>query len=139
MNQMMSPTVEMETDTKTLELDVLAKKIMVVDDNPIVANIIVTTLRRLGHTCVEVARSGKEAVTMAGRIHPDIVILDIDMPEMDGIETAQQLTALYPCSIIFSTGLCDSKTMKRTRGMPFVTYLVKPFSPAQLQAAVHHA
>jgi CheY-like chemotaxis protein len=115
------------------------KTILVVDDNSAVADIIVITLRRLGHACVEVARGGKQALEMAARLRPDLVIMDIDMPEMDGIETARHLNVLHPCSIIFSTGLCDSKTMRRTREMPSVSYLVKPFSPAQLQAAVHHS
>jgi CheY-like chemotaxis protein len=115
------------------------KTILVVDDNSAVADIIVITLRRLGHACVEVARGGKQALEMAARLRPDLVIMDIDMPEMDGIETAHHLNLLHPCSIIFSTGLCDNKTMRRTRALPSVSYLVKPFSPAQLQAAVHHS
>jgi len=76
---------------------------------------------------------------MTGRSGPDLVIVDIDMPEMDGIETARQIVLLVSCSIIFSTGLWDSKTLQRSREVPSSSYLVKPFSPAQLQAAVHLA
>jgi CheY-like chemotaxis protein len=115
------------------------RTILVVDDNAMVASLIVMTLRRLGHPNVEIARDGKEALEMAERIRPDLVILDIDMPEMDGIETARHLAVLYPCSIIFSTGSCDGKTVRRTREVPASSYLVKPFSPAQLEAAVHLA
>jgi CheY-like chemotaxis protein len=115
------------------------RNILVVDDNSAVAKMIVITLRRLGHACVAIAAGGKEALEIAARIRPDLVIMDIDMPEMDGIETARRLSALNPCAIIFSTGLCDQKTLHRTREMRSVSYLVKPFSPAQLQAAVHHS
>jgi CheY-like chemotaxis protein len=117
----------------------LTRTILVVDDNESVAKLIVTTLRRLGHGNVKVARNGKEALEIAERIRPDVVILDIDMPEMDGIETARCLRLLSPCSIIFSTGSCDGRTVRRTREMPASSYLVKPFSPAQLEAAVRLA
>ncbi len=112
---------------------------MVVDDNLAVANLIVVSLRRLGHNNVEIACGGKEALACVERNRPDLVIVDIDMPNMDGIETARRLTLLHPCSIIFSTGLWDSETLQRSREIPASHYLVKPFSPAQLQAAIHLA
>jgi response regulator NasT len=112
------------------------KTILVVDDNSAVAELIMLTLRRLGHACVEIARGGKEALEIATRIRPDLVIMDIDMPEMDGVETAQHLNLLHPCPIIFSTGLCDNKTMRRARDIPSVTYLIKPFSANELYSAV---
>jgi len=112
------------------------KKILVVDDNPMVANMVVKSLRRLGHTDVSVARSGTEALEFANQSRINLAIVDIDMPGMDGIETARRLTSLYPCSIIFSTGLWDDKTLQRSREVQAASYLVKPFSPAQLQAAL---
>jgi response regulator NasT len=115
------------------------KKILVVDDNPAVAKMIVMSLRRLGHLNIALAGGGEEAMEIARRTRPDLVIVDIDMPGMDGIETAQKLTMFHPCSVIFSTGLWDSRTLQRSREVPSSSYLVKPFSPAQLQAAVHLA
>jgi CheY-like chemotaxis protein len=112
------------------------KKILVVDDNPMVGNMVVKSLRRLGYSDVVVAKSGREAVELASRIRVDLAIVDIDMPGIDGIETARQLTSLYPCPIIFSTGLWDDKTLQRSRQVQAASYLVKPFSPAQLQAAL---
>jgi CheY-like chemotaxis protein len=129
----------LDCDLKPSELNERPRSILVVDDNSAVAKMIVITLRRLGHACVAIAQGGKEALEIAARMRPEIVIMDIDMPDMDGIETARHLNVLNPCSIIFSTGLCDHKTLQRTREMRSVSYLVKPFSPAQLQAAVHHS
>ncbi len=110
---------------------------MVVDDNATVANMIVTSLRRLGHNQVEIACGGEEALEMVERTRPDLVIVDIEMPKMDGIEMARRLRLLHTCSIIFSTGLWDSDTLRRSREIPASNYLVKPFSPAQLKAAIH--
>ncbi len=115
------------------------KMILVVDDNAKVASMIVTSLRRLGHSHVEIVCGGKEALASVARIRPDLVIVDIEMPGMDGIETARRLKQSHPCSIIFSTGLWDSETLRRSREIPASLYLVKPFSPAQLQAAIHLA
>ena len=115
------------------------RKILVVDDNPAVSKMIVMSLRRLGHFNIAIAGGGKEALEMVRRTHPDLILIDIAMPEMDGIETARKLILLHPCSIIFSTGLWDNETLQRSREVPNSAYLVKPFSPAQLQAAVQLA
>jgi CheY-like chemotaxis protein len=136
---MKSNNETLDTPLNLRQTKVLTRNILVVDDNAPVADLIVLTLRGLGHAKVEVARSGKDALEIAERVRPDLVILDIDMPEMDGIETARHLTVLHPCAIIFSSGACDGKTLGRTREIPSSSYLAKPFSPAQLEAAVHHA
>jgi CheY-like chemotaxis protein len=126
-------------DLKMEEKESRSKKILVIDDNPMVANMVVRSLRRLGHTDVGVASGCREALEIAERTHPDLIIVDIDMPEVDGIETARRITAINPCSIIFSTGLWDDKTLQRSREVQATGYLVKPFSPAQLQAALQLA
>ncbi len=134
------------TNTKALHCSVKPhvktnrpKKILVIDDNEEVAKMIVMSLRRLGHFNITLARGGKEALELAAKSHPDLIIVDIDMPGMDGIETAQNLIRLHPCAVIFSTGFWDNHTLQRSREVPSSSYLVKPFSPAQLQAAVHLA
>ncbi len=115
------------------------KKILVIDDNAEVAKMIVMSLRRLGHFNIAIASGGKEALLLAEKSRPDLVIVDIEMPGMDGIETAQKIIDLHPCAVIFSTGFWDNHTLQRSREVPSSSYLVKPFSPAQLQAAVHLA
>jgi CheY-like chemotaxis protein len=132
-------TETLARDLKTSRKHDRPKTILVVDDNATVANMIVTSLRRLGHIHVEIASGGKEALEMVERTRPDLVIVDIEMPKMDGIEMARRLRLLHPCAIIFSTGLWDSETLQRSREIPASLYLVKPFSPAQLQAAIHLA
>ena len=132
-------TKNLHCSVKTNDKTDRPRKILVVDDNAAVAKMIVMSLRRLGHFNIAIASGGKEALEIVGRTRPDLILIDIAMPEMDGIETARKLTVLHPCSIIFSTGLWDSETLQRSRQVPNSAYLVKPFSPAQLQAAVHLA
>jgi CheY-like chemotaxis protein len=115
------------------------RSILVVDDEPAVAKMIVMSLRRLGHSDIGIAYEGRKALEIAKQTLPDVVIVDIDMPGMDGIEMALNLVVFHPCSIIFSTGLWDDKTLRRSREIPSSSYLVKPFGPGQLQAAVHLA
>jgi CheY-like chemotaxis protein len=138
--------MNIRTTTKTLHCSVKPtvktnrpKKILVIDDNTEVAKMIVMSLRRLGHFNVAIAHGGEEALVMVEKARPDLVIVDIDMPNMDGIETAQKIMLLHPCAVIFSTGFWDNYTLQRSRAVPSSSFLVKPFSPAQLQAAVHLA
>jgi CheY-like chemotaxis protein len=115
------------------------KTILVVDDNISVSKMIVMSLRRLGHYNLAIATSGKQALEMVDHACPDLVIIDINMPGMDGIETAREIATRHSCAIIFSTGLWDTDTLQRSRDVASAAYLVKPFSAAQLQAAVHLA
>ena len=133
---MLNENATLDSELKPNDSNDRSKTILVVDDNSAVADLIMLTLHRLGHACVEIARGGREALEIATRIPPALVIMDIDMPGMDGVETAQHLNALHPCPIIFSTGLCDNKTMRRARDIPSVVYLIKPFSANELQSAI---
>jgi CheY-like chemotaxis protein len=107
-----------------------------VEDYAPSAELLGISLRRLGHTVVGVARDGKEALTIAQRLQPEVILMDIDIPGMDGIDTAVKLTEIGTFAVIFSTGRYDDATLKRARVLGPVTYLVKPFSPAQLKAAL---
>jgi len=82
-----------------------------------------------------VAHSGKDAVEKAGNGLPDIVFLDLGMPEMDGIETARHLRALPGGDRIFLvalTGWGQEKDRRRTREAGFNAHLVKPVDNAAL-------
>jgi CheY-like chemotaxis protein len=112
------------------------RQVLVVDDNPMVTKLVVMSLNRLGYHHVESVYSGAAALEFAEKNRPGLVILDINMPKCDGVELAQQLKESYGCAIIFSTGRIDASTVSRAMKVQSAAYLVKPYSPAQLKAAL---
>jgi CheY-like chemotaxis protein len=112
------------------------RTVLVVDDNPMVTKLVAMSLNRLGYHHVKSVFSGATALEYAEQNRPGLVILDINMPKCDGVELAKQLKEAYDCAIIFSTGRMDASTVSRAMKVQSAAYLVKPYSPAQLQAAL---
>lgn len=86
---------------------------------------------------VAIASNGLQAVEMAQEQHPDIVVLDINMPEMNGLEAFKQITKTHPdigCIIISAED--DSETLRETMSLGIRDYLFKPFTVDQLEVAV---
>jgi response regulator NasT len=103
------------------------------------ANLLAVNVRRLGHRVAGLAWNGKEAVAMALKLRPDAVIMDIHMPVLDGIQAAAAILSVHGTPIILSTGLADSKTIRRAIDLRLISYLVKPFGPNQLKVALQLA
>jgi CheY-like chemotaxis protein len=101
--------------------------------------LIAVNVRRLGHRVAGIAWNGKEAVAMSLKLRPDAVIMDIHMPVLDGIQAAAAIVSVHGTPIILSTGLADSKTVRRAIALRLISYLVKPFSPNQLKVALQLA
>jgi response regulator NasT len=113
--------------------------VLVADDDRVMANLLAVNVRRLGHQVVGIAWNGREAVAMALKMRPDAVIMDIHMPVLDGIQAATQILSAHVIPIILSTGLSDSKTVRRAIDLRLISYLVKPFGPNQLKVALQLA
>jgi CheY-like chemotaxis protein len=134
-NTLATPTPNNKTTKKP---DAPSRRILIVEDQAAGAELLGISLRRLGHTVVGIAANGKDALAIAERTHPDIILMDINLPGMDGIETARHLgTSAH--SIIFTSGRYDDEVLMHARSLEGSTYLVKPFSPAQLKAAIEMA
>jgi response regulator NasT len=103
------------------------------------AELLAANLARLGHRVVGVASNGMEAIELALETRPDVVIMDIQMPVLDGLEAAAQILAQHRIPIVLSTGLSDARTLNRAADLNVISFLVKPFSPAQLKVALHLA
>jgi DNA-binding NtrC family response regulator len=114
-------------------------KIIVVDDEPIIADTLVEILNGEGHEAVAVS-NGDSAVRWAGMIKPDLVISDVIMPGMDGVETAKAILGCVPdCRIILFSGQIASMTLldnARRQGFSF-EILAKPVNPDVLLAAIN--
>ena len=115
-------------------------KILVVEDDVLIATMIEQRLRGMGYEIVSVVNSGERAIEQARKIAPDLVLMNIQLAgEMDGIEAAEQIHARMSIPVIYLTANDDEHTLERiTRTEPF-GYLLKPFSDAELRVAIEVA
>jgi CheY-like chemotaxis protein len=113
-----------------------AGKILVVDDEPEVRLVLTEFLESRGYE-VAVAGSGAEALAMVDAAKPHVVLLDVTMPEMDGMETLKRLAASQPgLPIIMVTANADVDVTSRLLAMGAADYLPKPFDLDYLGQAV---
>lgn len=113
-------------------------RILAVDDDPITLRLVAVTLTRAGYE-VLTAKDGKEALARVESSQPDLIILDVMMPEMDGYEVCRRLrsrpnTASIPIMMLTAKGTLESKIAGFEAGSD--DYVVKPFEPAELEAHV---
>ena len=115
-------------DDAALEVDSSARRVLVVDDNRDSADSTTDMLRLMGHK-VESAYSGLEALHAAAQFKPDVVLLDLSMPGIDGYETLRRLRELPGLANVFAvamTGYGAEEDTRRTRASGFDAHLTKP-------------
>lgn len=110
-------------------------KILVADDESIIRLGLKRILEEAGHT-VYAAENGPYALKLAESCKPDLVILDIKMPEMDGLETASLLLDQRQVPLIFLTAYGEQELIERAARLPVMGYLVKPIKEAELLAMI---
>ena len=112
-----------------------AKTILVVDDEPRLVSLVETYLTQSGFR-VQTASNGREALSVAEHSHPDLIILDIMMPEMDGYDFMRLYRAEHATPIILLTARVDNdeKVLGLESGAD--DYMTKPFRPRELMARV---
>lgn len=113
-------------------------KILVVDDDPNIRELIVETLSEDKYLSIE-ARDGKEALEICQVERPDIIVLDVMMPDLDGLEVCLQLrgealTSHIPIILLTAKGLLEDKIKGMETGAD--DYLTKPFDPLELEARI---
>ncbi len=116
----------------------MAVRILAVDDNAINLKVVSITLQHAGYE-MYTADSGPKALAMAGSIHPEVVLLDVAMPEMDGFEACRQLRADPVTANMIIVMLTANDTLEeKVRGYDSGAddYIIKPFQPAELQARI---
>lgn len=113
-----------------------ADKILVVDDEAAVRRILKTRLSMAGYAVVT-AEDGNQALEVYNREHPDLVVLDVMMPNADGYHVCQELRKSSDVPIIMLTALGDVADRITGLQMGADDYLVKPFSPKELEARIH--
>lgn len=111
-------------------------RIAVADDESDMREYYQTILPRLGHEVVGVAGNGREILVVCRDTKPDLVILDIKMPEIDGIEVAVELYRTLPVPVILVSAYYDAELISRAEADHILAYLVKPIKQADLQPAI---
>jgi len=113
-----------------------ALKIAVADDEQDVRDYYQRVLPRLGHQLVAVARTGRELVERCRAVRPDLIITDIKMPDMDGIDATEEISRDEPIPVILVSAYHRPQLFERARGDHILAYLVKPTKQADLEAAI---
>jgi response regulator NasT len=111
-------------------------RISVADDEPDMRDYFQKILPRLGHTVVSAARTGKELVDHCQRYQPHLIITDVKMPEMDGIDAATEIYEKSPVPVILVSAYHDSDLISRAEADHIMAYLVKPIKQADLEPAI---
>lgn len=114
----------------------MAHRILVVDDDPHIREVICFALEKGGMT-TSVARDGREALNRFREIHPDLIVLDVGMPEMDGLEVCRQIRKTSDTPILFLSA--RDEEIDRILGLEIGgdDYVTKPFSPRELVTRVN--
>ena len=113
-------------------------RVLVAEDEVLIRVDVVETLEEGGHTVVGEAGDGEQAVKLARELSPDLVVMDVKMPKMDGVAAARHITQDGPAVLVL-TAFSDKELVEEAADAGTIGYLVKPFQPAQLLAAVEVA
>jgi two-component system, response regulator PdtaR len=114
-------------------------RVVIADDDGLTLMVLRKVLNTLGHEVVGEAGDGEQAVTLAKNLNPDLVILDIRMPKMEGLEAARLIRAHRLTPIIILSAHSESGLGSEASGAGADAYLVKPFTAAQLKPTVELA
>ena len=114
-------------------------RILVAEDETIIRLDLKETLERAGHEVCAEARDGEEAVEMARSEQPDLAVLDVKMPRLDGIEAARRILAERPIPIVMLTAYGQDELVARAVEAGVFGYLVKPFRETDLLPAMQTA
>jgi len=112
-------------------------KIMIVEDEGLIAQRIKLSLTRMGCEVVAIASRGEEAIKMATEIRPELIMMDIMIKgNIDGIEAAIQIRERCDVPVIYLTAYGDSTTLERAKASEPVGYILKPINELQMQVAI---
>lgn len=120
--------------------EIQKKRVLIVEDEGIVALALRDVLISLGYDAVGIAYSGPEAIEKAGQTSPDIILMDIHLKgDMDGIEATTKISALYDIPVIYLTAYSDDETIRRAKQTSSYGYLVKPYNTRELYSMIEFA
>lgn len=115
------------------------KRVLVAEDETIIRLDLCGLLEQAGMEVCAAARDGEEAVELARSTRPDLALMDVRMPRLDGIEAARRILEERSLPIVMLTAHGDEKLVARAIGAGVFGYLVKPFREEDLLPAIHTA
>jgi AmiR/NasT family two-component response regulator len=111
-------------------------RVLIGEDDPVVAKALKAQLEGLGHSVAGIAHDGRDAVAKAETLTPDLIFLDIKMPGLDGVEATRQIMAHRPVPIILVTAHSEPGLIQRAMAAGVLGYLVKPVDRKELLPAI---
>jgi two-component system cell cycle sensor histidine kinase/response regulator CckA len=129
-----------EGHKRSQPMDKKPSRILIVEDEQIVAKHIENHLKKGGYDPVGVAALGEDAVRLAAELQPDLILMDIRLAgDMDGIQAAEKIRARFNIPIIYLTAFADTETLERSRNTEPFGYLLKPFEAKVLYSTIEIA
>lgn len=111
-----------------------AKRVLICDDDPVILRLLQVNLELEGYEVLS-AHNGQEALDIASAEHPDLVILDIMMPKLDGYQTCERLKAgddTKDIPVVFVSAKAQQSDIEKGKSYGVADYLTKPFDPTDL-------
>jgi response regulator NasT len=115
------------------------RRVVVAEDEGLIRLDLVEMLREEGYDVVGEASDGQQAVELTEKHRPDLVILDVKMPVLDGISAAEQIADARIAPVVILTAFSQRELVERARDAGAMAYLVKPFTKADLLPAIEIA
>ncbi|OGQ51279.1 MAG: hypothetical protein A3J24_07040 [Deltaproteobacteria bacterium RIFCSPLOWO2_02_FULL_53_8] len=126
----------MQTARIALKQEKENSRVIIAEDNAKTRLFLMNQLELLGYQVVAAVSNGQAAVEAVEQLHPTLVIMDIKMPKLDGIEAATAITAKGPIPIILITGMSSDEMASKAIEAGVFAYLVKPVTKKQLEPAI---
>jgi AmiR/NasT family two-component response regulator len=111
-------------------------RVLVVEDDHLVSEMVRGTLEEVGYLVVGEAIDGREALEMVARLSPDVVLMDIKMPDMDGIAATRQIMEANPVPVVALTAYENPELMREAVDAGLGAYLVKPSTAREMERAI---
>ena len=115
------------------------RRVIVAEDESVIRLDIVEMLREVGYDVVGEAGDGESAVRLAEELRPDLVVMDIKMPKLDGISAAEKIARASIAPVVLLTAFSQKELVERARDAGAMAYVVKPFTAADLVPALEIA
>jgi two-component system, response regulator PdtaR len=116
-----------------------ASRVLIAEDEALIRLDLAEMLEEEGYDVVGLAEDGEKAVALAEELRPDLVILDIKMPRLDGLAAAERVAAQRIAPVVILTAFSQKDLVERARDAGAMAYLVKPFSKTDLLPAIEMA